>query len=251
MARTRLDQEMVRRGLADSRTSAAASIDAGRVLVNGSVADKASRLVAAGDSIIVTVTAKYVGRGGDKLEAALDAFGINPRGREALDIGSSTGGFTDCLLQRGARGVVAVDVGHNQLHERLRGDARVRSFEGLHIRDADAEVIGGPFDLVVCDLSFISLTSVSGPIARHCAPGADVVMLVKPQFEAGRSEVNKGQGIIRDEEVRQRTLSEVTDHYVGAGFTMVEAIDSPVPGSGGNVEFFLYLRAPGGKGSGQ
>ena len=251
MARTRLDQEMVRRGLVESRTAAASSIDAGRVLVNGAIADKASRLVAAGDAIIVTVTAKYVGRGGEKLEAALDAFGIDPSGREALDIGSSTGGFTDCLLQRGARQVVAVDVGHNQLHERLRGDTRVRSFEGLHIREAEASVIGGPFDLVVCDLSFISLTSVSGAISRHCLPGADVVMLVKPQFEAGRSEVSKGQGIIKDEVIRQRTLREVADHYAEAGFTMVEAIDSPVPGSGGNVEFLLYLRAPGGKGSGQ
>lgn len=251
MARTRLDQEMVRRGLVDSRNAASLAIEAGNVLVNGSIADKASRMVAAGDAIVVTVAAKFVGRGGDKMEGALDAFGIDPTGVVALDVGSSTGGFTDCLLQRGAASVVAVDVGTNQLHEKLRADPRVRSFEETHIRDATPELIGGPFALVVCDLSFISLTAVSSAIATHCAPGADVVLLVKPQFEAGRAEVSKGQGIIKDEEVRQRTLREVADHYRAAGFTMVEAIDSPVPGSGGNVEFLMHLRAPGGKGGGQ
>ena len=249
MRRSRLDQELVRRGMFDSRTAAHAAIESGVVLVNGAVADKASRQVSTADAIVITERARYVGRGGEKLEAAFEHFTIVVAGRDALDVGSSTGGFTDCLLQHGASSVVAIDVGHNQLHERLRKDPRVKSHEGLHIKDASTAVVGGPFSLIVVDLSFISLKSVADHIVALAASGADLVLLVKPQFEAGRTEVSKGQGIIRDEEIRQRTLAEVTECYVAKGFTMEGVIDCPVPGANGNVEFLLWLRAEERRGS--
>ena len=242
---------MVRRGLCESRSAAAHAIEAKSVLVNGSLADKASRLVAAGDAIVLTVQPRFVSRGGEKLDAALNSFDIETEGVDALDLGASTGGFTDCLIQRGAASVVAVDVGHNQLHERLRQDPRVRSFEKLHLRDADPQLIGGPFKLVVCDLSFISLRQVARDVARNCAPSADVILLVKPQFEAGKAEVSKTQGVIRDDSVRLRTLNEVVTEYESLGFTMVAVIDSPVPGASGNVEWLVHLKAPATEGKRQ
>jgi len=243
MRRSRLDQELVRRGVFESRSVAHSAIEAGVVLVNGAVADKASRQVSTADAIVITERARFVGRGGEKLDAALGRFAIVVAGRDALDVGSSTGGFTDCLLQHGASSVVAIDVGHNQLHERLRNDPRVKSHEGLHIKDASSGDLGGPFSLIVVDLSFISLKSVADHLVELAANRADLVLLVKPQFEAGRTEVSKGQGIIRDEEIRQRTLTEVTECYVAKGFTMEGVIDCPVPGANGNVEFLLWLRA--------
>ncbi len=241
--RLRLDQELVRRNLVSSRTSAAAAVESGIVLVNGAIADKSSRLVAPSDAIILAKNSrKFVSRAGEKLEAALLRFGINVTDKKALDIGASTGGFTDCLLAHGAASVCAVDVGHSQLHEKIQSADRVRWFEGLHIKDADPKIIGGPFELIVADLSFISLTAVSDAIKRHCVAGTELILLVKPQFEAGRSEVNRGQGIIKDEQVRQRVLQEVRTHYEDRGFTVIDTMDSPVAGASGNIEFLMYLR---------
>ena len=193
---------MVRRGLAVSRTQAAALIGAGRVLVGGAVAARAGRLVEAGEPIVVSgPPPRFVSRGGEKLDAALDRFSLDVGDAVALDAGASTGGFTDCLLQRGAAAVVAVDVGRGQLHDRLRRDPRVTSLEKTNVRTASLADVGGEqFAIVVADLSFISLRSVAGPLVAWTAPGGDLVVLVKPQFEAGRQQVARGRGVIRDPE---------------------------------------------------
>jgi 23S rRNA (cytidine1920-2'-O)/16S rRNA (cytidine1409-2'-O)-methyltransferase len=239
--------ELVRRNLADSRTQAAAMIEAGQVLVSGAPADRASRLVAASEPVTVTGPApRFVGRGGVKLEAALERFSVDVRGALALDAGASTGGFTDCLLQRGARRVLAVDVGRAQLHERLRQDIRVEAFEGTNIRTVTLDDLGGvQFDVAVADLSFISLRAVADQLVRWTKPGGDLVLLVKPQFEAGRREVAKGRGVIRDPEVWARTLQEVIAALRSAGATMMDTMVSPLRGADGNVEFLAHLRAGG------
>jgi 23S rRNA (cytidine1920-2'-O)/16S rRNA (cytidine1409-2'-O)-methyltransferase len=194
----------------------------------------------------VTVTGvapRYVGRGGDKLEAALDRFGIDPAGRTALDAGASTGGFTDCLLQHGARLVVAVDVGRNQLHERLRVDPRVLSLERTNVRHlGPTDLADAPFSLVVADLSFISLRTVAPALVPLARPGADVVVLVKPQFEAGRQEVSAGRGVVRNPDIWRRVLIEVASAWESQGATMMEAMVSPLRGADGNVEFLAHLR---------
>ncbi|MFM8380412.1 MAG: TlyA family RNA methyltransferase, partial [Actinomycetota bacterium] len=185
--RLRLDRDLVRRNLADSREDAQELISSGRVLVNGAPADKASRQVDPSDNLLITgEPARFVSRGGDKLQAALDHFGIDVSGRTALDVGASTGGFTDCLLQNGARHVVALDVGHGQLHPRVRSDERVTVIEGTNIRSYDPTRIGEDVDLVVADLSFISLTVVVPVLIAACKSGGDLIVLVKPQFEVGR-----------------------------------------------------------------
>ena len=207
--RRRLDQVMVARGLATSRQQAADLIDRGGVLVSGTVAVKASRLVAPSEPVHLTgPPARYVSRGGEKLAAALGQFGLNVAGARALDAGSSTGGFTDCLLQHGASSVTSLDVGRGQLHHRLRQDERVDVREQTDIRGYTVEDAGGtPYDVVTADLSFISLTRAVPVLAGELArPGADLVVLVKPQFEAGRSEASKGKGVIRDATVHRRTL---------------------------------------------
>ncbi|MEP4648597.1 MAG: TlyA family RNA methyltransferase, partial [Ilumatobacter sp.] len=209
-ARRRLDAELLRRDLAPGRTAAQELIDSDRVLVNGAVAAKASRLVSPGDAIVVDgPPARFVGRGAEKLEHALDVFGVDVAGLRMLDAGASTGGFTDSLLQRGARQVVAVDVGHGQLHERLRGDERVVNLERQNIRAIDADVIGGLVDGVVGDLSFISLRLVIAPVVGVCQPGGSMVLLVKPQFEAGRTEVSRGKGVVTDPEIHERVRVEI------------------------------------------
>jgi 23S rRNA (cytidine1920-2'-O)/16S rRNA (cytidine1409-2'-O)-methyltransferase len=239
---------LVTRGLAESRPQAVELIARGVVLVSGSVADKPARLVSAAEPIELQGDApRFVSRGGDKLEAALTRFGIDPTGLRALDAGASTGGFTDCLLQAGASEVVAVDVGHGQLHARLRGHPRVRNRERLDIREVDLGTVGGaPVDLVVADLSFISATRavpvLTGEVAR---PGAPVVLLVKPQFEAGRAEASRGRGVIRDPVVHRRTLGEVATSLEAAGAVIMGAMPSPLTGHAGNVEFLLYARTPG------
>jgi 23S rRNA (cytidine1920-2'-O)/16S rRNA (cytidine1409-2'-O)-methyltransferase len=178
------------------------------------------------------------------LAAALDHFGIDVTGRPALDAGASTGGFTDCLLQRGAVSVVAVDVGRGQLHERLRDDPRVRVLERTNIRSLSVGEAGGPFDMVVADLSFISLKSVAGALLEElAAPGADVVVLIKPQFEAGRRVVSAGKGVIRDPAVWAEVLTDVLDSIIGHGAAMMGVMVSPVTGADGNVEFLAHLRA--------
>lgn len=245
MSRRRLDAELVRRGLVTSRTEAQQLIDANRINVNGAVADKAARQVAPGDQLVVVgPPSRFVGRGAYKLDHALDEFSIDVVGRRALDAGASTGGFTDCLLQRGAAHVVAVDVGHGQLHERLRADERVTNLERTNVRHLDVDGIGGSVDLVVGDLSFISLRLVIAPLVSVCQPGADMVLLVKPQFEAGRSEVGKGRGVISDPDVWARVRREVSDAFESHRCTVSGWTESPITGADGNHEFLIHATTP-------
>jgi len=241
--RRRLDAELVRRGLVDSRRRAVEAIADGRVLVSGAPATTPARLVQPDDAIAVRGPAPaFVSRGGDKLVAALDRFAIDVHGRRALDAGASTGGFTDCLLQRGAAHVVAVDVGRGQLAWSLRTDERVTVMEQTNARTLDAAAIGGVVDLCVADLSFISLTSVAPALVRCCRPGADVVVLVKPQFEAGRGAVGRG-GIVRDPAVHCRVLLDVGSALAAAGLAMIDVMTSPLRGADGNIEFLAHCRA--------
>jgi 23S rRNA (cytidine1920-2'-O)/16S rRNA (cytidine1409-2'-O)-methyltransferase len=217
------------------------------VLVGGSVATKPARMVAPGEAIsLVGPAPRFVGRGGEKLDAALTAFGIDVAGKRCLDAGASTGGFTDCLLQHGAASVVAVDVVYGQLHERLRADPRVDNRERTHIRGLTPGDVGGPADVVVADLSFISLRSVLADLVGLAAPGADLVLLVKPQFEAGREEAAKGRGVIRDPEIHRRVVDEVASAAVSQGAAMMGEMPSPITGAEGNVEFLLHCRVGGG-----
>ena len=246
-ARRRLDADLVRRGLVASRAEAQALIDEHRVLVNGAIAEKSSRQVASADQVVVSgPPARFVGRGALKLDHALDAFTIDVAGARALDAGASTGGFTDCLLQRGAAHVVAVDVGHGQLHERLRSHPKVTNLERTNIRHIDVDTIGGPVDLVVGDLSFISLRLVIAPLVSVCQPGRPMVLLVKPQFEAGRAEVSRGRGVISDPAVWERVRSEVDGALVAAGCTVRGWTESPITGADGNHEFLVHATTPAG-----
>jgi 23S rRNA (cytidine1920-2'-O)/16S rRNA (cytidine1409-2'-O)-methyltransferase len=186
---------------------------------------------------------RFVGRGGEKLAAALDRFAVPVDGSRALDAGASTGGFTDCLLQHGARRVTAVDVGYGQLHERLRADPRVESVERTNVRDLVPGDLGPPFDVVVADLSFISLRTVLAPLLGQAAPDAHVVLLVKPQFEAGRDEAARGHGVIRDPAVWRRVLNEVLIALQATGAAIMGAMVSPLTGADGNVEFLVHARA--------
>ncbi len=240
-SRRRLDAELLRRQMVTSRTEAQQLIIDDRVFVNGSVADKASRQVAPGDAIVIDAPpARFVGRGAYKLDHALDLFAVEVDGVRALDAGASTGGFTDCLLQRGARHVVAVDVGHGQLHERLRADARVTNLERCNVRHATIDSIGGLVDIVVGDLSFISLTLVVPVLVSLCQPGSSMVLLVKPQFEAGRAEVSKGRGVVTDPDVHDRVRHEVAESLVAAACTVVGWTETPIRGADGNVEFLVH-----------
>jgi 23S rRNA (cytidine1920-2'-O)/16S rRNA (cytidine1409-2'-O)-methyltransferase len=240
-ARRRVDAELVRRGLADSRAQAADLIAESRVLVNGATADKPARLVAAGDNLAVSgPPPRFVSRGGEKLDAALERFGIDVSGLRVLDCGASTGGFTDSLLQRGAAEVVALDVGHGQLHPRLRADARVTVLERTNIRTTSSDDIGGRVDAAVADVSFISLTVVIPVLASLCKPGAPMVLLVKPQFEAGRAMVSRGKGVVSDPAVHAEVRSRVEDALVGAGCVVRGWIESPITGAEGNREFLVH-----------
>lgn len=232
--------------MTSSRTEAQSLIAANRVLVNGSVADKASRQVAPGDALVIEgPPARFVGRGAEKLDHALDAFDVDVAGLRALDIGASTGGFTDCLLQRGARQVVALDVGHGQLHERLRADQRVVNLERCNVRHVEVDTIGGPVDIIVGDLSFISLRIVIPTLTRLCQPGSPMVLLVKPQFEAGRQEVDRGRGIITDPEIHERVRTEIDGALSDASCDVLGWTDSPITGADGNREFLVYARVTG------
>jgi 23S rRNA (cytidine1920-2'-O)/16S rRNA (cytidine1409-2'-O)-methyltransferase len=235
--RRRLDAELVRRGLVASRARALDLITSGRVTVGGAPAPSAARQVDGAEAIaIVAGPNEYVSRGGHKLRAALDAFAIEVSGRRALDAGASTGGFTDCLLQAGAREVVAVDVGRGQLAWQLRTDPRVTVVERANLRDLHAGALGPPFDLVVADLSFISLRLVATNLLELATADADFVLLIKPQFEAGRERVGKG-GVIRDPEVHRAVLGEVVAALDAAGLGIVAVMPSPLQGADGNVEF--------------
>jgi 23S rRNA (cytidine1920-2'-O)/16S rRNA (cytidine1409-2'-O)-methyltransferase len=215
------------------------------VLVSGSIAEKPARLVAAAEPIeLLGSPPRYVSRAGEKLEAALTRFANNPTGVRALDAGASTGGFTDCLLQSGAASVVAVDVGHGQLHQRLREDPRVVCLEHLDIRQVTPATLGGqPVGLVTADLSFISvIKAVPILVGEVAVPGAPVVILAKPQFEAGRVEVSRGKGIIRDPEIHRRTLGQVAGALEVAGAVIMGVMPSPITGSAGNIEYLIHAR---------
>ncbi len=239
--RQRLDAELVRRALVESRTDAASAIECGRVQVNGAIAEKSSRQVHAADAIVMLgPPPRFVSRGGDKLDAALENFAIDVSGRRVLDAGASTGGFTDCLLQRGAAHVVALDVGHGQLHPRVRNDNRVTVLERFHVREANPSAIGGTVQMATADLSFISVTRALDALIACCEPGGDLVLLVKPQFEAGRIEVSKGRGVIADPDIHQRVQAEVTAELEARGATEVAWMVSPLTGGDGNREFLVH-----------
>jgi 23S rRNA (cytidine1920-2'-O)/16S rRNA (cytidine1409-2'-O)-methyltransferase len=239
--RQRLDQVVVGRGLAPSRERARALILAGQVAVDGRTVTKAGTAVDVDAPVaLVAPDHPYVGRGGLKLAHALDTFRIPVAGRETLDIGASTGGFTDVLLQRGAARVVALDVGHGQLDWRLRNDPRVVVIERLNARTLTPGDLPGPVDIVTIDVSFISLRQIFPVIPSLLRPSADVVALVKPQFEAGRSEVRSG--VVRDPTLHARVLEEVAAAAAEVGLTRVAATPSPITGQKGNVEFLLHLR---------
>jgi 23S rRNA (cytidine1920-2'-O)/16S rRNA (cytidine1409-2'-O)-methyltransferase len=240
--RTRLDIRMTDDGLAASRDRARALVIAGRVRVNGAVVTKAGAPVAADARIdVIEPDFPWVGRGGVKLAHALDTFGIDVTGREALDIGASTGGFTDVLLQRGARRVVALDVGHGQLDWRLREDPRVIVQERRNARDLELSWLPGPVDVVTMDVSFISLRLILPALPAIVAPGADVIALVKPQFEAGRAEVGRG-GLVKDPAVHEAVIARVTGAAAALGLVRVGLTPSPITGATGNQEFLIHLR---------
>ena len=232
---------MVERGLAPSRERARALILAAQVIVDGAVVSKAGAQVKNdADVALVAPDHPYVGRGGLKLAHALDAFGIAVPGREALDIGASTGGFTDVLLQRGAVRVVALDVGHGQLDWTLRNDPRVVALEHFNARGLTPADLPAPVDIVVIDVSFISLRHILPVIPPLLRPSADIVALVKPQFEAGRAEVRNG--VIRDPGVHQRVVDEISAAAAAVGLKTIATTPSPITGQKGNVEFLLHFR---------
>jgi 23S rRNA (cytidine1920-2'-O)/16S rRNA (cytidine1409-2'-O)-methyltransferase len=234
----RLDQLLVERGLADSREKARALILAGEVLVAGQKSDKPGHSIASDSVVEVLQKMPYVSRGGFKLAAALDHFHIDVAGKTCLDVGASTGGFTDVLLQRGAARVWALDVGHGQLDWKIRNDPRVVVRENVNARTLTPEDIPERFDLAVCDVSFISATMVAPSIAPLLNPGAPMVILVKPQFEVGREQVGKG-GIVRDPELHRAACDRVRAAVEMLGFK-VDMIESPILGAEGNREFLLY-----------
>jgi len=236
-----LDQLVVERGLAPSRERARALILAGQVSVDGHPQTKAgAQTDPSSEVVLIAPDHPYVGRGGLKLAHALDTFGIAVEGREALDIGASTGGFTDVLLKRGATRVVALDVGHGQIDWTLRNDARVLVFEHFNARRLQPSDLPGPVDLVAIDVSFISLRQILPVVPPLLRPGADIIALVKPQFEAGRTEIRKG--VIRDAAVQSRVVEEVSAAAREVGLTPVASTPSPITGAKGNVEFLLHLR---------
>ena len=239
--RTRLDVRLVNEGLAVSRERARALILAGRVRVAGEVVSKAGASVPEGSVVeIIEPDFPWVGRGGVKLAHALEAFGIDVDGREALDIGASTGGFTDVLLQRGARRVVALDVGHGQLDWRLREDPRVVVLERRNARQLEPAWLPAPVGIVTIDVSFISLRLILPALPPLLAPAADIVALVKPQFEAGRQEVGKG-GLVTDPAVHDAVLARVTESAASCGLARVAMTPSPITGAAGNREFLVHL----------
>jgi len=248
--RSRLDLLMVEQGLAPSRERAQALILAGRVLVDGRPAGKAGTMVPAGAPVALTEPDHpFVGRGGVKLDGALVTLGIDPADRTALDVGASTGGFTDCLLRRGARRVYALDVGAGQLDWSLRKDARVVVLERVNARHLQPGDLPEAIDLAVVDVSFISLRLVLPPLRPLLAPAGRIVALVKPQFEVGRDDVGRG-GIVRDPALHRRAVETVAETAIAAGFALLGGCPSPLPGAEGNMEFFLLLGAAAAPGEG-
>lgn len=246
MRRARLDAELVRRGLARSREHAAELVNAGRVSVNGQRASKPATAVAPGDPLLVAedvTDENWASRGAHKLIGALDGFtDVVVEGRRCLDAGASTGGFTDVLLRRGAAQVVCVDVGYGQLVWRLQTDERVVLHDRTNVRTLTLEQIGDPVDLVVADLSFISLKLVLPAMIGCTAPGADLVLMVKPQFEVGKERLGAG-GVVRDPGLRAEAVADVAAAAGALGWGLAGAVASPLPGPSGNVEYFVHLRA--------
>ena len=245
MSRLRLDELLVRRGLAASRAQAKALVMSGRVLHGTERLDKPGKEVPDDLDVSVEQPPRFVSRGGEKLAAALETFRLDVRGAHVLDVGASTGGFTDCVLQAGAADVVCVDVGRAQLHARLRADPRVTNLEKINARFLSAaDLPRADFELAVMDLSFISLRAVLPAVWPLLRPGGALVALVKPQFEAGKAEVDRGRGVIRDDSVRAAALAAVRDFAVGVlpGAVLAGSIDSPLAGADGNREYLLCLR---------
>lgn len=242
--RKRLDAELVRRKLAVSRSQATDLIHQQKVIVSGTVATNAARLVSAAEPIkLVGPRPRFVGRGGEKLLAALQTFPIATETKHALDVGASTGGFTDCWLQHGVTQVVALDVGHGQLHERLRGDPRVDVRERMNIRHATpADFAMAPFPLISIDVSFISLRTIADAVLALAGHNADIVALIKPQFEAGRQEVSKGKGVVKGAEIWRRVLEETLDAMNERGAATMGVMVSPLAGADGNIEFLGWFR---------
>lgn len=239
---------LIELGLANDDVQARELIDLRLVLVQGSIVDNPARLVAPGDAVVVQQRERFVSRGGVKLQAALDFFDIRVEGRSVLDIGASTGGFTDCALQAGALTVFALDVGKTQLHERLQGDPRVvvvdefnaRNLDSVDVRDSRG--LPSTFDIVVVDVSFISLARLAPSIVSVMAADTDLVVLIKPQFEATKEEADRGGGVISSPEIRDRVLTEVREAFVACGCACLGSIASPISGASGNVEFLAHFR---------
>ena len=240
-SRLRLDTWLVKQGIATDAGHAKVLIDQGVILVNGSIALTDNRMIANSDSVLLSTPARFVSRGGEKLEAALQSFGITLDGKRVLDVGASTGGFTDCVLQHGASEVTALDVGKSQLHDRLVRDPRVTVLDSTNARLMTLAMVGD-FDVIVADLSFISLRQVATALCSVLRPHGDMILLVKPQFEAEKSEVDKGAGVIRDSEIHQRTIVQVVEAFHSQGMNQSGLIESPLRGADGNTEFLLHLR---------
>ncbi len=244
--RRRIDTELVRRGLAATRSEAARYVAEGRVLVSGTVANKTSRLVAPAESVRVQQDGpRFVSRGGHKLDGALNKFSLNVTQRVCLDVGASTGGFTDCLLQRGAHMVYALDVGYGQLDQRLREDPRVVVMEKTHINDVDLSVFPQQPTLAVADVSFISLTRIIATVTGLLAPSSEdvrseMVLLAKPQFEVGRAVASKTKGIIRDPAQWVSVLEKLQNTFIDHHVSIIDGMVSPIRGGHGNVEFLLH-----------
>lgn len=250
MAKTRLDTLLVERGLFESRSRAAAAVIAGEVRIGPErrPAEKPGQLVRPDLDLEVASPPRYVSRGGVKLENALGAFGVEPAGRRCLDVGASTGGFTDCLLQRGAASVVALDVGYGELHWRLRNDRRVTVMERVNARELDCGSLPYRPDLVVVDVSFISLEKVLPAVLACAAERFDCLALVKPQFEVGRERVGKG-GVVRSAADRRAALEHVGRFAAARGWTLLGFASSGLPGPAGNRESFAWIAEPGRSGS--
>lgn len=239
--KSRLDVALVERGLIESREKAQRTIMAAQVLVNDQLVIKASATVGKEDRIAVRGREKFVGRGGLKLEKALQTFSINPAGRVCIDIGASTGGFTDCLLQQGASKVYAVDVGHGQLDWRLRQDSRVVVHEGVNARFLSTSDFDPRPSLAVADVSFISLTLILLPIFELLNGSGDMIVLIKPQFELSRSEVGRG-GIVREEGLRMRAVEKIRAFVEQQGHRWLDFCTSPIKGRDGNIEFLAHIK---------
>jgi 23S rRNA (cytidine1920-2'-O)/16S rRNA (cytidine1409-2'-O)-methyltransferase len=244
MTTRRIDVEIASRGLAPSREAARAAVLAGLVTVDGVVVTKAGAPVAEGATIEITAPRKYVSRGGEKLAGALDRFALDVHGVVALDVGASTGGFTDCLLQRGAASVTALDVGYGQLAWSLRIDPRVRVLERTNIRTVDPALLGGGYDVAVIDVSFVSLEKVLPHVLPLLGPSGRCLALVKPQFEAGKGRVGK-KGVVRDPVIHREVLESVAAHVRSASWVVRGLTWSPVRGPEGNIEFWIWMERDG------